>query len=408
MGACGAAAVGGASATGEGREHASIAFDDVRCEASEAAAGGAHAAPATVRFTSTPIAPGPVGLTYASAAWSGREHLLFGGATPSTPEPPGTPSAGDYGVWVESPTGAPWTSIGWALDPALGTWRVLPGDAPPGSAGTDPVAWHCGRAFILTAGGAGYRYDPESGAMRATSTDGAPEHCSGRRIVTHGPLALVWGCDGCAAHVYDASADRWETLRPGDDVLPSAGTRCDWLPTAVVAGRFAVMRRYRDRAGALLDLGTRTWSPIAESGAPESVLAGPVGDASALSVTGQTGSVAGVYRLDLSTGTWSHTDLRDGVCNLGSVSSYVDGVLVSAGEHAALPMACAYDLARGAHAGEAARGASSASTVTSVGDGHVFFWSRVSGTGHGDGEMPRTPTHWIENAARVVTFEITR
>lgn len=160
------------------------AYADVRCEDDASPVGRppeAPLGPATVRFTSTAVAPGPVGLTYAVAVWTGREHLLFGGATPSTPAPAGTRAAGGHGAWVESPPGAPWSSIGWALDPVLGTWRALPGNAPPGSTGTDAVAWHCGRAFILTASGAGYRYDPTTGDTRATSTVGAPEHCSGQR-----------------------------------------------------------------------------------------------------------------------------------------------------------------------------------------------------------------------------------
>lgn len=368
------------------------------------------AAPATLRFTAEEMPPGPIGLGHATGTWSGTELLIFGGARPEEPPPAGARSEGDHGRWRESTAGTSWQSVaGYGYDPEQRRWRPLPGAPPPDAEPTDAVAWHCGRAFLLTRHGTGFRYDPSTGETTPTAREGAPVGCRGQRILTLGSLAMVFGCEGCRGRVYDASTDSWSEMGSRGEPIAWGNQRCDWLPTVLAGEQFVVLRRYRDVAGAIWDVRTKAWTAITEEGSPEQVNVGPVSDGRALYVAGQAGTEAGLFRYDLETRTWSRRPLPTGVCNLGQHATLEGGVMVQAGGVAPSPAVCGYDLVNGAIATgtQPARG-EVGDVLTVIADGRVFGWGQRRGTDEGHGEMPRVPTHWTESFGRVVRFEVVR
>jgi hypothetical protein len=409
---CGGASVHGDPGAGrEDRAGARGSVSALRCEAPPpTVALPAAAAPATLRFEVEEIPAGPIGLGRATGTWSGTELLIFGGAHPEEPQPAGARSAGDHGRWRESAPGTPWRDVaGYAYDPAQRSWRPLPGTAPSDAEPTDAVAWHCGRAFLLTRHGTGYRYDPETGETTPTATEGAPVGCRGQHLWTRGSLAMVFGCEGCSGRVYDANTDSWSEMGSRGEPIPWGNQRCDGLPTVLVEERLVVLRQYRGVAGAIWDLRTKQWTAITEAGSPEQVNAGPVTDGRALYLAGQVGPEPGLFRYDLETRAWSRRPLPTGVCNLGQHTALEGGVLVQAGGVSPLPAVCGYDLVNGAVAnGAQAARREVGDVLTVIADGRVFGWGQWRGTGHGDGEMPRVPTHWTENFGRVIRFEVAR
>jgi hypothetical protein len=365
----------------------------------------AGAPPAAVDFQVLKVPRGPVGLARAAATWTGSEFLIFGGTEPETPRAPGNRTS-NYGRWVESPQGTGWsTVVGYGYDPTRGRWRRLPGSPLAGSAPSDPVAWHCNRAFVMTRSGAGYLYDPVSGQTSSVSTQGAPRGCVGTRIESHGSLALLWGCGGCSGKVYDASTDTWTDMgTAGDPVEWSAP--CDWLPGVMAGDNFVVLRKYRGPTGGIWNVRTRHWERIPEEGSPEQVNADPVSDGHSVFVLGQRGSTSAIYRYDIAERTWSQMPLPTGLCSLGTATALRNGVLLQAGGTDPAATLCAYDLVHGGYVGTA--NAHVEGTVTLFGKDHLFVWARDRWTGHGDGEMPRTPTRWIENDGNLIHFRITR
>lgn len=364
--------------------------------------------PASLRLRVTRIPPGPVGLGQGFGVWSGRAFLIFGGAEPEVPPPAGARSPGDHGRWVESPGAAGWAGVaGHAFDPDAGSWRALPGALPADSTALDSAAWHCGAVFGITRSGTAYRYDPEAGTT-TTVAPGAPAHCQGPRIATRGTEAMIFGCGGCEGHVYDAATDTWRAMGHRGDPIDWTGVSCAGLPTAVAGDRFVVLRRYRGVAGGAWNLRTGAWERVAEDGSPEQITAGPVSDGRAVYVVGQRGSRAGIYRYDLERRAWAVQPLP-GVCGQGTAFALRDGVLVEAGGAPESGDAvCGYDLVHGAALAGVSPFPEGRPTVTVFGGDRVMLWAQRRGTGHGAGEMPRTPTHWIDDAGWLVDVSVRR
>jgi hypothetical protein len=372
---------------------------------------------ATVTFGLTPVPRGPIGVREASGVWSGKEFLVLGGANPVMPGPPGSQTP-FHSVWAESPAGETWSgSWGFAFRPSTGTWRKLPGLTPPHALPVNPIAWHCGRLFLLTATGAGYRYDPDSGTTTETSLAGAPRGCQGVTLHTLGQKVLVWGCQTCEGQVYDAGTDRWTSMgTEGDAVGPAeAFTSCNAGRTALVGDRFLAfgmrIQAPTSIVGAVWRPSTRRWEAVPSAGAPEHLVSNLVSDGKdSVHVIGTRGPVASVFRYDLEARAWSSQPLASGVCNLGLEAMLTSGILVQAGDGSRTggAAACAYDTIHGGHVASTPPTVLTDPIVAIPGGGRLFLWGERQGTGHGAGESPVTPTEALRNDGVLVDLTVTR
>lgn len=240
-----------------------------------------------------------------------------------------TPIAYSRSVWTGSKL------ITWGLDTsdnsaalsiydsATNTWTSGAGYSSstyvPGVwAGTRLVTW--GGVNLLgsvVTSAFGYRYDPSGNSWSAVSTSSAPTARAGHSLVWTGSNVVVWGgtlSGGAYTNTgkrYNPGSDAWGTATSTGTNVPSA--------RALHSAFFSGSKMYiwggetasstYTNTGAILDVGTDTWTTISATGAPSAraeatiVLAG-----SKLVVFGGydgTGALSngGVY--DTGTGTWT-------------------------------------------------------------------------------------------------------
>jgi N-acetylneuraminic acid mutarotase len=146
---------------------------------------GARYDPATNTWTPISAAGAPSGRGTASVVWTGREMLVWGGATSDQPGVAPVGSLGD----------------GAAYDPATDSWRPLAGAGAPTARFQACEAWTGARLIVWggtnsrsdAAFNTGAAYDPVLDAWTPVTTAGAP---SGRRSATavwSGTEMVVWG-----------------------------------------------------------------------------------------------------------------------------------------------------------------------------------------------------------------------
>lgn len=165
------------------------------------------------------------GRTGASAVWTGRAFVVWGGdgaadgavyepaagawrdvaAAPVVPEGATATWTGRHVVLV----GAPGRAV--ALDPESGAWSVLP-DPPADIPARPAVVWT--GSLVVVWGGPGLSFDPATGSWRRLPASGLDPRSAPVGAWT-GDRMLVWGGEGFAdGAAYDPVGRRWDRLPP--------------------------------------------------------------------------------------------------------------------------------------------------------------------------------------------------
>jgi hypothetical protein len=196
---------------------------------------------------STVGAPSPRGAL--TAAWTGREMIVWGGA-PSVSE--GLAAGGRY-------------------DPATDHWRPIPTLRSPSSRLFQQMVWTGKELLVWGGDGAdpiatGSRYDPATDSWTAMSTAGAP---SGTGCVATwiGDRMVAWGGRNQAGASYDPTADRWTPITSTGAPAAPNGPTATWTGHEVLF--FGGVGPAAVRAGlGLYDPATDRWRALPEDGAP--------------------------------------------------------------------------------------------------------------------------------------------
>jgi N-acetylneuraminic acid mutarotase len=219
------------------------------------------------------LAAGPLRSRYsASAVWTGREMIIWGGAW----------RAGNASIWLDD---------GAAYDPAGDRWRRIASSplAPRSESfiawtGTQVLVWGGQKRDSITGFGDefsdGALYDPAKDTWKPMATWPLAERYGARAVWT-GKRLVVWGgassaggedppplADGAA---YDPSGNKWTKLAGAPiagRIAPLGGARGDsalfsWGPSQVRDGERAAASD-----SALYDPGANRWSPAAAAPAP--------------------------------------------------------------------------------------------------------------------------------------------
>jgi len=208
----------------------------------------------------------------ASAVWTGREMIVWGGAW----------RAGNASIWLDD---------GAAYDPAGDKWRRIANSplAPRSEAftawtGTHALIWGGQKQGSITGFGDefsdGALYDPTKDTWKPMAAWPLAERYGARAVWT-GKRLVVWGgasaeagtdppplADGAA---YDPGTNKWTKLAAGPlagRIAPLAGARGDavlfsWGPGEVKDGK-----RVPASDSALYDPGPKRWTPAAPAPAP--------------------------------------------------------------------------------------------------------------------------------------------
>ena len=219
------------------------------------------------------LAAAPLRSRYsASAAWTGREMIVWGGAW----------RAGNASIWLDD---------GAAYDPAGDRWRRLANSPLSGRSeafiawtGSSVLIWGGQKRDSITGFGDEYSdgalYDPAKDTWKPmakwplTERYGARAVWTGKRLVVWGGASAAAGkdppplADGAA---YDPADDKWTTLPAAPlagRIAPLAGARGNaalfsWGPGEVRDGK-----RVPSADSALYDPGANRWSPAAAAPAP--------------------------------------------------------------------------------------------------------------------------------------------
>jgi N-acetylneuraminic acid mutarotase len=208
----------------------------------------------------------------ASAVWTGREMIVWGGAW----------RAGNASIWLDD---------GAAYDPAADRWRKILGSPLAGRSdafiawtGSQVLIWGGQRQDSLTGFGDewsdGALYDPARNTWKPMAGWPLAERFGARAVWT-GKRLIVWGgasasagkdppplADGAA---YDPADDKWTKLPPAPlagRIAPLAGARGDAALVSWGPGELRDGRRVPTADSALYDAGANRWSPAAAAPAP--------------------------------------------------------------------------------------------------------------------------------------------
>jgi hypothetical protein len=207
--------------------------------------------------------------TGASAVWTGKEMIVWGGFT-NRPEATGgrydpatdtwlpvstsvAPKARQYhvAVWTGSEMivwggsdGASSLLSGGRYDPATDKWTAMSLSGAPALAanpravwtGTELMVWP---GQIPSTGVSGGRYDPKTDTWKKMATTGAPnrEYSS---VVWTGTVMIVWGgaldnaCDSAAGALYDPSNDTWRPTTTVGAPHPRNSQSTVWTGTQMI------------------------------------------------------------------------------------------------------------------------------------------------------------------------------
>jgi hypothetical protein len=228
----------------------------------ETALGASEAGVALTPATATTAAISghlqPSGRIDHSAVWTGGEMIVWGGTT----------SLGR-------------TSTGGRYDPATDTWTHTETVGSPSArsrhtalwTGSEMVVWAgLGGGVARTDGG---RYDPIADTWVPTQTSGAPPSRFQHTALWTGSQMIVWGGrtnsqlrgDG---GTYIPSLDSWFPLAAGGAPSPRYQHSAAWTGTTMIVwGGTDSLDTDADPLGngAIYDLGTETWLPMAAAGA---------------------------------------------------------------------------------------------------------------------------------------------
>jgi hypothetical protein len=226
------------------------------------------------------LAASPLRSRYsASAVWTGREMIVWGGAW----------RAGNASIWLDD---------GAAYDPAGDKWRRIATSplAPRSEAsiawtGTQVLVWGGQKQGSISGFGDefsdGALYDPAKDTWKPIAAWPLAERY-GARVVWTGKHLVVWGgassgggqdppplADGAA---YDPSNNRWTRMAGGPlagRIAPLGGARGDsalfsWGPAAMRDGQ-----RVPAADSAVYDVGGNRWSPAASASTPAAASSSP-------------------------------------------------------------------------------------------------------------------------------------
>ena len=217
--------------------------------------------------------PGPLRARHsASAVWTGREMIVWGGAW----------RAGNASIWLDD---------GAAYDPAGDRWRRLAG-SPLAARSEAVIAW-TGREVLVWGGqrqsslagfgdefSDGALYDPVKNTWKPMAAWPLAERYGARAVWT-GTRLVVWGgalgragedppplADGAAYDPATTSGPTWPAAPLAGRIAPLAGARggsalFSWGPAEIRNGERAAAAD-----SALYDAGPNRWSPAAAAPAP--------------------------------------------------------------------------------------------------------------------------------------------
>ena len=208
----------------------------------------------------------------ASAVWTGREMIVWGGAW----------RAGNASIWLDD---------GAAYDPAGDRWRKIAGSPLSGRSdafiawtGSEVLIWGGQRRDSLSGFGDewsdGALYDPTRNTWKPMARWPLAERFGARAVWT-GKRLVVWGGASAAAGkdpppladgaAYDPADNKWAKLPPAPlagRIAPLAGPRGDAALVSWGPGELRDGKRVPAADSALYDAGSNRWSPAAAAPAP--------------------------------------------------------------------------------------------------------------------------------------------
>lgn len=269
-------------------------------------ADGGRFDPSTDTWTPTSTIGAPAPKLAATAVWTGRELIVWGGYTIVAGLLQYTNTGGRYDPaidnWVPvSTTGAPsargehraiWTgtemivwggtdggrlNTGARYDPLTDNWTPISTNGVPSArfnhgalwTGTEMIVWG-GNGYLNTGG----RYDPSTDTWAALSTSGIAAGCEACTLLWTGDEMIVWGGATSRGVVdnggrYRPSTDTWASLSP----IGAASARA-YHTTVWTGAEMIVWGGYEGRSTHDVNTGGRyspssdAWVPISTSGAP--------------------------------------------------------------------------------------------------------------------------------------------
>jgi ankyrin repeat protein/N-acetylneuraminic acid mutarotase len=240
---------------------------------------GARYNPATDTWKPVSTKNAPAARFDFSAAWTGREMLVWGGYT-------------DNHSRYQGAHADAYLRTGGRYDPATDTWKAIATQGAPSKRSFNSALW-TGKELLVWGGGNankvlndGARYNPARDAWKPISTDGAPSPRYGHVAVWTGKEMIVWG--GSARDPSDASdyfesgarynpeTDTWKPISTVGAPKGRVSATAVWTGTEMVfwggvndaqANGQGDASRYVG-TGARYNPATDTWTEITTTGAP--------------------------------------------------------------------------------------------------------------------------------------------
>ena len=217
---------------------------------------------ASAAWTETAIAGAPEGRAFHTAVWTGREMIVWGGATTGLPD------------LVKRDGGR--------YDADTDVWRSVATEGAPAGRSYHTAVW-TGQEMIVWGGkgaggqplGDGARYNPATDSWSPLAAAGAPSPRSGHTALWTGQEMIVWGGEGAGGQPlgdgarYNPATDSWSPLAAAGAPSPRTdhtvvwtgeemvvwGGRCASFPCALGDGA-----RYRPASD--------SWAPVSVQNAP--------------------------------------------------------------------------------------------------------------------------------------------
>ncbi len=163
----------------------------------------------------------------AAAVWTGRQVLVFGGAS-----------------WLTSESFQA-QQDGAAYDPTADSWQLLP-PAPEGLGGAVTALWTGSEALIWSGAGVGAAYDPEAGAWRSLTASPVAPSLLDQVVWTGTEVWFVGDHGGEDVAAYNPVLDSWRIVTALPDTMQSdIEDRFASGHAVVWTGDGLVLRRHR-------------------------------------------------------------------------------------------------------------------------------------------------------------------
>ena len=240
---------------------------------------GARYNPATDTWKPVPTRNAPTARFDFSAAWTGKEMLVWGGYT-------------DNHSRYQGAHADAYLNTGGRYDPAADSWKTITTRGAPSKRSFNSALW-TGKELLIWGGGNankvlndGGRYNPARDSWKPISTDGAPSARYGHVAVWTGKEMIVWGGSardpGDSADYFESGArynpetDTWKPISSVGAPKGRVSATAVWTGTEMVFWGGVNNAQANDEGdpgryvatGARYNPATDTWTEITTAGAP--------------------------------------------------------------------------------------------------------------------------------------------